>query len=75
VNESPNSLHSLVLRIANIHLNGQSVRSMYQAMLDIDIMSHNIYLWKIKIPLKIKVVLWLLYRDAILTKDNLVKRN
>jgi hypothetical protein len=32
-------------------------------------------LWKIKIPLKIKVFLWLLYREVILTKDNLVKRN
>jgi hypothetical protein len=37
--------------------------------------SHNSYLWKIKIQLKIKVFLWLLYREAILTKDNLVKRN
>jgi hypothetical protein len=32
------------------------------------------YLWKIKILLKIKVFLWLLYREAILIKDNLVKR-
>jgi hypothetical protein len=32
-------------------------------------------LWKIKIPLKIKVFLWLLYREVILIKDNLVKRN
>jgi hypothetical protein len=36
---------------------------------------HNSYLWKIKIPLKIKIFLWLLYRETILTKDNLVKRN
>jgi hypothetical protein len=35
----------------------------------------NIYLWKIKLPLKIKVFKWLLYRVAILTRDNLVKRN
>jgi hypothetical protein len=42
-------------------------------MLDIDIVPHDIYLWKIKIPLKIKVFLWLLYREVILTKDNLVK--
>jgi hypothetical protein len=39
------------------------------------IVPHNSYLWKIKIPLKIKVFLWLLYREAILTKDNLVKRS
>jgi hypothetical protein len=29
------------------------------------------YPWKLKIPLKIKVFIWLLYIEAILTKDNL----
>jgi hypothetical protein len=48
---------------------------MYQALLDSEVVPHNSYLWKIKIPLKFKVFLWLLYREAILTKDNLVKRN
>jgi hypothetical protein len=48
---------------------------MYQALLDSDIIPHNSHLWEIKIPLKIKVFLWLLYRESILTKDNLVKRN
>jgi hypothetical protein len=83
------SWHNLILRIANIHLNDQSdvfrwslksdgqfsVSSMYQALLDSDIIPHNSHLWKIRIPLKIKVFLWLLYRESILTKDNLVKRN
>jgi hypothetical protein len=36
---------------------------------------NNSYLWKIKVPFKIKVFLWLLHREAILTKDNLAKRN
>jgi hypothetical protein len=31
--------------------------------------------WYIKLPLKNKVFLWLLYMESILTKDNLVKRN
>jgi hypothetical protein len=48
---------------------------MYQACLDSDIVPYNNYLWKIKIRLKIKAFLWLLYRGAILTKDDLVKRN
>jgi hypothetical protein len=48
---------------------------MYQALLDSNIVPHNSYLWKIKIPLKIKVFVWLLYRDSILPKDNLAKRN
>jgi hypothetical protein len=83
------SWHNLILRIANIHLNDQSdvfrwslksdgqfsVSSMYQALLDSAIIPHNSHLWKIRIPLKIKVFLWLLYRESILTKDNLVKRN
>jgi hypothetical protein len=51
------------------------VSSMYQALLDSNIVSHNSYLWKIKIPLEIKVFLWLLYREEILIKFNLVKRN
>jgi hypothetical protein len=48
---------------------------MYQAFLDTNVVPNNSYLWKFKVPLKIRVFLWLLYREAILTKDNLVKRN
>jgi hypothetical protein len=83
------SWYNLVMRIAQVHLNdrpdifrwslksdGQfSVSSMYSALLDTHIVPHNIYLWKLKIPLNIKVFLWLLYKKVILTKDNLVKRN
>jgi hypothetical protein len=83
------SWYNLVLRIADIQLTDQmdifrwplnssgqfSVSSMYQAMLDSDIIPHNIFLWKLKIPLKVKVFPWLLFRKVILTKDNLVKRN
>ena len=32
------------------------------------------YLWKLKIPLKIKIFLWFLHRKELLTKDNLAKR-
>ena len=32
------------------------------------------YLWKLKVPLKIKIFMWFLYRKVILTKDNLVKK-
>jgi hypothetical protein len=34
----------------------------------------NKRIWKAKLPLKIKMVLWLLQQDVILTKDNLIKR-
>jgi hypothetical protein len=32
------------------------------------------YLWKIKVPLKIRIFMWFIYKKAILTKDNLAKR-
>jgi hypothetical protein len=65
------SWHDLVHNIANIHLNDQPrifrwvltssgqflVSSMYMAMIDSDIVPHNIFLWKLKIPLKVKVFL------------------
>jgi hypothetical protein len=65
------SWHDLVHNIANIHLNDQSdifrwaltsseqfsVSSMYMAMIDSVIVPHNIFLWKLKIPLKVKVFL------------------
>jgi uncharacterized membrane protein len=47
---------------------------MYQALLDLNIVPHNIYLWKLKLPLKVKVFLWFLFRRVIF-KDNLVKRS
>jgi hypothetical protein len=33
------------------------------------------YLWKMKVPLKIKIFMWFVHRKEILTKDNLIKRN
>jgi hypothetical protein len=87
--ENLQSCHNLVMRLTNICLtdrpdnfkwllnsNGRfSDNSMYQAFLDTNIVPNISYLWKIKILLKIKVFVWLLYRKAILIKDNLVKRN
>jgi hypothetical protein len=31
--------------------------------------------WKLKVALKIKIFLWYLKREVVLTKDNLVRRN
>jgi hypothetical protein len=33
------------------------------------------YIWKMKVPLKIKIFMWFLHKKVILTKDNLAKRN
>lgn len=35
---------------------------------------HYKSLWKLKIPLKIMIFLWLLLKNSIFTKDNLIKR-
>lgn len=31
-------------------------------------------IWKLKLPLKIRVFLWLMIKNSILTKDNLIRR-
>jgi hypothetical protein len=63
----------------NLHENGKiSVASMYNALIlpdvPIDKISNN-KLWKLKIPLRIKVFGWYLRKGVILTRNNLAKRN
>jgi hypothetical protein len=52
-----------------------SIKTMYAHLCSTDIDIYNKRIWKAKIPLKIKVFMWLLQQNAILTKDNLVRRN
>jgi hypothetical protein len=52
-----------------------TVMSMYLDLLDDDTNFLNKYIWKMKVPLKIKIFMWFLYRKVILTKGNLIKRN
>ena len=52
-----------------------TVRSLY-----LDLMSgHTVvlrkFIWKMKVPLKIRIFMWFLFRKVILTKDNLARRN
>jgi hypothetical protein len=57
------------------HKNGIfSVQSMYHLLMYNPSNNRNKMIWKLKIPLKIKVFLWNLGRGAILTKDNLARR-
>lgn len=51
-----------------------SLKSLYDHLFMSEPRFPNKMLWKAKIPLKIKIFLWLAAQDAILTKDNLVKR-
>jgi len=52
-----------------------SVKSTYNALTSNDSSLNFKNMWKGKIPPKIKIFLWLVENDAILTKDNMVKRN
>jgi hypothetical protein len=49
--------------------------SMYGDMLNGQIRYLLKYIWKIKIPLKIKIFMWFLSKKVLLTRDNLAKRN
>jgi hypothetical protein len=62
--------------IWGLHQNGMfNVNSMYKALItDTRVRSH-LGLWRMKIPLRIKVFLWYLKRSVVLTKDNLVRWN
>jgi hypothetical protein len=60
----------------NLTASGQfSVKSMYLDLLDNPVGNLKKYIWKIKVPLKIRIFLWFLHKKVILTKDNLKKRN
>jgi hypothetical protein len=79
----------LVERLRDVHLSenddtfiwkltesGQfSVKSMYLDLLDGYVGDFKKYIWKIKVPLKIRIFMWFLHKKVILTKDNLLKRN
>ena len=51
-----------------------TVKSYYEDLLNGHTRYLRKYLWKLKVPLKIKIFLWFLNRKELLTKDNLVKR-
>ena len=52
-----------------------SVRSLYLHLIDTQPPFQHKMIWKLKIPLKIKIFLWYLQRGVVLTKDNLARKN
>ena len=50
------------------------VKSYYADLMDGNTRFLKMYLWKLKVPLKIKIFMWFLNRRVILTKDNLIRR-
>jgi hypothetical protein len=62
--------------IWNLHQHGQfTVHSMYLALINNGTSHMNKQLWRLKVPLKIKIFLWYMYKEVVLTKDNFVKQN
>jgi hypothetical protein len=51
------------------------VKSMYQALISDNRVRLDLTIWKLGLPLKIKIFLWYLKHGVVLTKDNLSKRN
>jgi len=51
-----------------------SVKTMYNSMMLSGFLPRRFIVWKLKIPLKIKIFLWYLEKGVTLTKDNLIKR-
>ena len=52
-----------------------SMKSMYSHLCSNEVGIYFKDIWKAKMPLKIKIWMWLINHNAILTKDNLLKRN
>ena len=52
-----------------------TVKSMYLDLLNSHTRFPWKYIWRMKVPLKIKIFMWFLQRKVLLTKDNLAKRN
>jgi hypothetical protein len=52
-----------------------TVKSMYNVLIMDTRVRYNMVLWKIKVPLRIKIFLWFLKHGVVLTKDNLVRWN
>ena len=47
---------------------------MYRAITTTNIIPHNHIIWKLKLPLKIKIFMWYLIKGVTLTKDNLARQ-
>jgi hypothetical protein len=62
--------------IWNLHQNDiYTVHSLYLAWINIGMANINKQLWWVKIPLKIKIFMWYMKKEIVLTKDNLARRN
>jgi hypothetical protein len=60
----------------NLHQNGKFlIHSMYLVLISNGAIIRNNLIWRMKAPLKNKIFMWYLYKEVVLTKDNLARRN
>jgi hypothetical protein len=59
----------------NLGRKGFSVNSIYKKKMEDQVLIPYNFLWKSKLPQKIKIFFWLVVRNKILTKNNMKKRN
>ena len=52
-----------------------SVKSMYLDVINSSVIPSSKHVWKVKVSLRIRVFMWFVHKQVILTKDNLAKRN
>ena len=52
-----------------------STKSVYEFLTKEESSNEYKHIWKAKMPYKIKIFMWLVERNAILTKDNLIRRH
>jgi hypothetical protein len=62
--------------IWNLHQHGQySVWSLYMALINNGMTHMNKQIWWLRVSLKIKIFMWYMKKDVVLTKDNLARKN
>ena len=80
--------HNLVAKIVNVQLTDQrdtffwsltqkghfTVRSMYRTLIGRLLAPRKNLIWKLRLPLKIKIFIWYLQKGVVLTKDNLARQ-
>ena len=51
------------------------VKSMYLDVINSSSIPNSKHVWHVKVPLRVKMLMWFVHKQVILTKDNLIKRN
>uniref|UniRef100_A0A453QJT6 Reverse transcriptase zinc-binding domain-containing protein n=1 Tax=Aegilops tauschii subsp. strangulata TaxID=200361 RepID=A0A453QJT6_AEGTS len=48
--------------------------SMYLDLINSGPIPRSLHIWRVKVPLRIKIFMWFVHKQVILTKDNLLRR-